>query len=237
MNDIVSQIHCHKCNSFFPQTEEYFRRNRHGNISSPCKVCIAITKRAYRQTNPDKVAADKKRDYEKRKDAISAYHKQWRLENIERVREYQKQYSLDHAEEYRLRSAIWYSNNKKRASLSNAANYQRKKETKKAYVREWVRKNPEKAKASAKASRHNRRAREISAEGVFTTEDILIAYRSQRGRCWHCGCKVDKDFHADHLVSLKHGGTNWPNNMVVSCSDCNLSKGGKFCWQWNGKLF
>lgn len=237
MSDIIPQIHCHRCDTFYPQTEEFFRRNRHGNLSSPCRKCVAATKRAYRKANPDKVAADKKRDYEKRKEAIREYHKQWYQSNIEQQRAYKKQYSLDHAEEARERASIWYANNKKRASKSNASRYQRQKEIIKARVREYAKRHPDKIRMYSKTRTQNRRARVLAAEGSFTVKDIRIAYSSQRGRCWHCFKHVDKKFHADHLVPLDKGGTNWPNNIVVSCSNCNLSKGAKYCYQWNGRLF
>lgn len=198
---------------------------------------IAQQKREWRQNNPELVAASKKRHYEKYKTRINAYRKQWYLDNLERMREYNRIYALDHREEAKLRASLWYSNNKKRAAKTGAVRYQKNKEAIKQRVRDWARDNPVRAKNNAKASRSNRRARAIAAEGFFTADDVALAYRSQRGRCWHCGCHVDKDFHADHLISLKNGGTNWPNNLVVSCSDCNLRKGAKHCYQWNGKLF
>jgi hypothetical protein len=198
---------------------------------------IAQQKREWRQNNPELVAAQKKRHYEKHKAKIRAYHREWRMRNMEKMRAYHKQYGIDHAEEISLRTRIWYMKNRLRISELGKLHYQANKERIKANVRDWCKRNPEKVKMHSKVRSQNRRARELAAEGFFTTEDILLAYRSQRGRCWHCGKHVDQKFHADHLIPLKHGGTNWPNNIVCSCSHCNLSKGGKLCYQWNGKLF
>ena len=84
-----------------------------------------------------------------------------------------------------------------------------------------------------KAIQHKRRA----VEGEYTTADVELQYRSQRGKCWHCGEALNNTFHIDHLIPLDKGGTNWPNNIVCSCKNCNLSKGAKMTYEWNGRLF
>jgi 5-methylcytosine-specific restriction endonuclease McrA len=104
-------------------------------------------------------------------------------------------------------------------------------------VKNWRSANNVRVKINNKRRKAMRRARELQAAGSFTAQDILIAYRAQKGRCWHCGKLVGDDFHDDHLIPLKRGGSNWPNNIVISCPVCNLSKGSKLTQEWNGKLF
>jgi hypothetical protein len=103
--------------------------------------------------------------------------------------------------------------------------------------KDWARNNQDRVRANNKRRKAHRRAREIAAEGFFTAKDVLIAYRSQRGKCWHCFKHVGINYHADHLIPLNRGGTNWPNNIVISCPRCNLSKGAKLTQEWNGRLF
>ncbi len=44
--------------------------------------------------------------------------------------------------------------------------------------------------------------------------------------CYHCK-KDTPDGHCDHLIPLSKGGTDSIDNLVWSCKDCNLSKGGR----------
>lgn len=54
----------------------------------------------------------------------------------------------------------------------------------------------------------------------------FIFYRD-RGRCSYCGMEIRKRFmHIDHIVPVCEGGTNNRCNLTVSCSKCNLKKGG-----------
>lgn len=113
--------------------------------------------------------------------------------------------------------------------------HEREKQQKKEKQRER-RANPEyreREKQRSKVKQHKRRA----AEGEFTTADVELQYRSQRGKCWHCGKELNGVYHVDHLIPLDKGGTNYANNIVCSCKKCNLSKGGKYTYEWNGRLF
>lgn len=73
--------------------------------------------------------------------------------------------------------------------------------------------------------------------GRHSKRDIERQYCSQKGKCWHCGKPLNNKFHVDHLIPLSRGGTDFSNNIVCSCSECNLSKNNKLCSEWNGRLF
>jgi 5-methylcytosine-specific restriction endonuclease McrA len=46
--------------------------------------------------------------------------------------------------------------------------------------------------------------------------------------CRYCGRQSDiVPLHIDHVMPVCQGGTNDPENLVTSCSDCNLGKGGR----------
>ena len=83
---------------------------------------------------------------------------------------------------------------------------------------------------------HNRRALKRGIPGTFTVDDILLQYRSQKGRCWWCQKNLNNSFQPDHLVPFDKGGANWPNNIVCSCASCNYSKGPKMPYKWIGRL-
>lgn len=82
-----------------------------------------------------------------------------------------------------------------------------------------------------------RRANKLEVGGSHTAADIDLQYRSQKGKCWHCGKKLNGKFHIDHLIPLARGGSNNPDNIVCSCAYCNLSKGAKLPQEWNGRFF
>lgn len=78
-----------------PERTKEWHRNYHAGRTDEVRAYraenaehIAQQKREWRKNNPDKVAADKKRDYEKRKSAIHVYHRKWTKSNPDKVRDY-----------------------------------------------------------------------------------------------------------------------------------------------------
>jgi len=46
--------------------------------------------------------------------------------------------------------------------------------------------------------------------------------------CKYCGRQSDVvPLHVDHVLPVCQGGTNDPENLITSCEECNLGKGGK----------
>jgi 5-methylcytosine-specific restriction endonuclease McrA len=82
----------------------------------------------------------------------------------------------------------------------------------------------------------NRRSKASKSDSKTMANDIAAIYKSQKGKCWWCGKKVGDTYHVDHRVPLAQGGTNDPGNLVVSCPECNLSKGGKMPHEWSNRL-
>ena len=95
----------------------------------------------------------------------------------------------------------------------------------------------DRGKNAHRVTSSKRRAKKRNAEGFYTNDDIEVQYRSQSGKCWHCGKQLKGKYEVDHLIPLDKGGTNWPNNIVCACRKCNRSKGAKLTIEWNGKLF
>lgn len=47
--------------------------------------------------------------------------------------------------------------------------------------------------------------------------------------CAYCGVGVTKSTRTiDHIIPLKHGGSNDISNLCISCKDCNRKKGHNF---------
>ena len=80
-------------------------------------------------------------------------------------------------------------------------------------------------KASAKNSKHKRRA--IEKKGDVTSSQILELQNNAK-TCYWCNVSLkNKNIHIDHYVPLSKGGMHTLNNLVVSCSKCNLTKNAK----------
>src|SRR3546814_5236792 len=69
----------------------------------------------------------------------------------------------------------------------------------------------------------------VSSGGEFTAEDIYAMLAAQKKKCWYCGTKLTA-YHVDHRIPLARGGSNGPENLVIACHACNLSKGAKLPW-------
>lgn len=119
---------------------------------------------------------------------------------------------------------------------------------KKASQKRYRDNHPDRARASSKryylanldkqrVIRARRRARKFNAEGTHTIEDMQRQYKAQKGLCWWCNKPVEwGTHHEDHLVPLARGGTNWPNNLVITCVHCNLSKNDRLPHEWSDRL-
>lgn len=98
-----------------------------------------------------------------------------------------------------------------------------------ARAKRWRDKNPEQARNSRLVSDRNRRSRKRGAEGIHNAEDIANILKRQKYKCAECRVSVRKieKRHVDHIVPLALGGSNWPSNLQILCSACNLHKAAK----------
>lgn len=104
------------------------------------------------------------------------------------------------------------------------------------WERNWRKRNPEKTRTNSRNSHLKRRM----IVGTHTADDVKRQYKSQKGKCYWCGEKVGKSYHVDHVIPVSKGGTNYPENIVIACPRCNISKGAKLPHEWrgnHGKMF
>lgn len=97
-----------------------------------------------------------------------------------------------------------------------------------ARQREWVRRNPEMARAQS----HNARAKQWRVPGRITGPELKARYEAQEGRCHWCGTPLDDGYEVDHLIPLSKGGANDISNVVCACVRCNASRGAKLPGDW-----
>lgn len=90
--------------------------------------------------------------------------------------------------------------------------------------RSWL--STRKGRASKTAAAHRRRSLVEGAQGDHTADDVFAMIDALGAECIFCGSTGDET--VDHILSLSprkdKGGSNWPQNLSISCSSCNKSK-------------
>jgi 5-methylcytosine-specific restriction endonuclease McrA len=228
---------CKQCGGEFPATLEYFRVSRHGNVSSPCKSCIAAKKQEWRENNPQLVKDEKARSHVKCREKNNARAKAWYEANRETVLERIRKENAENPQPNRDRVAKWYEANRGAVLEKAFAKYYLDVDASRAKRRNYKPKKTLRYATVRKASKANRRAREMNAEGSHTAAEIRELFHDQHGRCGYCGINLmvsdtKAEYHVDHIVPLSRGGSNYIDNILVSCADCNLSKGDKLLQDW-----
>jgi 5-methylcytosine-specific restriction endonuclease McrA len=147
------------------------------------------------------------------REAGVTYRREWRARNREKVRAYVRKWAAANPDKVRANQAAWIRANPERWAAIRAA---------------WYAANPE----AQRVHKQTRRARERSAEGSFTADDIATLFMAQEGRCTGCSVDLGKSFHVDHDVPLSRGGSNWPSNLQLLCKPCNSSKGTRTMEEW-----
>jgi 5-methylcytosine-specific restriction endonuclease McrA len=232
-----------------PFTVEYFGPDKRlkSGLSADCKVCRNARSKLWHQANRDRARENAHRWYEENRerkleldreryqsdpDRAREKTRRWREANLEFARERTRQWRAANPDRARESTRRWREANpdkqKESARRWRLTNPDKKREA----LRLWHEENPEKVRIY----QHNRRARKLNNGGTHTAEDIRALYKSQKGRCWYCGKKVGDNYHVDHRVPLSRGGSNAPENLVVGCPTCNLSKHDRLPHEWCGRL-
>jgi hypothetical protein len=251
---------CTHCNQIFPATTEYFSPSTLGKygLRSKCKPCearVAVEKRhslgakslPKRKKGESRQCSHCERwmpstdEFFKRrsdrphcfrswcKDCINAkdqaYMRDRRQDKaiVQREREYDKKRRSK--PEVKARISKQQSEHLKNPVV---------KQARKQYSHEYEQRPERRLKRRVRSSIS--RAQRRAAEGFYTKADVELLMRSQKGLCWWCGKPAGDNYEVDHRIAISRGGTNWPNNLCISCFDCNRQKHNKLPHEWNGRL-
>lgn len=69
-----------------------------------------------------------------------------------------------------------------------------------------------------------RKIRTKGAEGKFTKNDIKRMFDEQKGICPYCNEDITEEYHIEHKTPISRGGSNWPENLHLTCAPCNYKK-------------
>lgn len=149
-------------------------------------------------------------------------------QHLEEKREYARQYAAAHREQKREYSRKYYALHRDRYCENSRKYRNSHPEKRRKDFRAWRLANPDKVKARI----NRRRALKQGAKGsnVFFNEKAQL--KRQKGCCAYCGEKMTK-YHIEHVIPLSRGGSDHPDNKVLACPSCNLSKGNKLPHEWS----
>lgn len=173
--------------------------------------------------NPGKIRANKRKYYDANLDLVKERVRVYAQANQDQVREYKRKYQAKNADEEADRLRKYRQDN-----ASYVAQYMRQYQDRnrlkiKYQKRQYRIAHPEVHRASS----HNRRAREIGADGNYTAEDVLAINERQNHKCFYCGASTENSYHVDHYIALSKGGSNFPENLRIACQPCNSKKHDK----------
>lgn len=139
-----------------------------------------------------------------------------------------KKYMLsdEFREKQNKRTSEYKRQNKDKIIDQRRKYYEKNQQKQKDATRAWKQNNKEKVVCQ----RSERRAR---MKGCVVERVDIEKIRSGN-RCFWCGKKIKKGHkHVDHVMPLALGGSHSENNLVLSCSKCNLSKSAKHPNEWS----
>lgn len=246
-NCITHTKTCAICGNTYPATREYFPWGNK-SLRRQCLTCEkerlhrhAVEHKSekseydkkYRAANQEKILADKKRYYLEHKEQIALYHREYARQHREQKRAYCRAYNQANKERIRARQRQYDHEHREERRAQQRAYWASNRDHLLEYHRQYHKEHPE----YRKAQKSRRRSLEYAGNGSFSHADVRMLFHSQNGRCWWCGKRIkDKRYHVDHRIPLVRGGTNNPENLCISCPDCNLQKGAKLPQEWNGRL-
>jgi len=194
---------------------EFPRRKRaKDGVDTLCRACKTKSVREWRAANHE---------------AAQEYNRRYYADNREEKREYCRQYYVENRVKILERKRQYHVNNQDARQEYNRQYYKEKRAVILEGKRHYHATNPDIGHARS----IRRRARKAAAGGTHTPSDIRTQLKRQKSRCYWCGKKV-MDYHVDHVIPLSRGGSNGPENLVIACPSCNLSKGRKLPHEWNG---
>lgn len=157
------------------------------------------------------------------------------LANHDRERARRNAYDAANPEKKQAWFKAWYDRNREARSRQKAEERRANPELLQLRWRRWAEANPEQTAANGRL----RRARKRDAEGHHSGAEIKALLVRQKIKCASCSQSLKSGYHADHIVPLSKGGSNWITNIQLLCPTCNLRKWAKdpLIWaQTEGRL-
>ncbi len=141
-----------------------------------------------------------------------------------------KQWRLNNPELYHKRRKEIYRRDRE-LNIQRATEWARKNKNKRVIIKnKWRAKNKELTNFYTK----NYSYRKKGAEGAHTFEEYAKKLDRLGGLCFYC--RINRAGTKDHIIPLSKGGSNYIDNIVPSCVNCNSSKRDKLISEWKPNL-
>ena len=218
-------------------------KSKKDGLSFNCKSCIKIYKDENRKNNPEKIKLSRQKHYEKNRENLLKKSQEWKDKNREHhnktSRQYRdknreiiikkkKEYYLKNKENHLQVCKEWAFENKEKLKEYKSEYYLKNKEMLILKSNEY--RKTEQGKIVKRNSNHKRRT--LTKNGDVTTQQLKELYSTVKN-CYWCNTKLNKNnTHLDHFMPLSKGGLHTIDNLVLSCSYCNLQKHAKDPYQF-----
>lgn len=219
---------CSGCKEAKPATLEFFYRHKADKLQSWCKACHSRA-RAERHKNPGRVAPPRPTK------GITGLPKacvkcgEFKPDTPEFFGPARKSLRADCR-------ACERERHRKRQERVRAQRTPDEKEQVRQRQKEYAAKNF----VALRANSHRHRALRRAVPGSWTGHDIRDLFIRQKSCCLYCGIRLGwrgAKWHIDHFVPISRGGSNFPENLVLACAFCNLSKHDKMPWEFMPEKF
>lgn len=220
---------CSQCGGEFPATKEYFQWRSRSGVRNPCRICDRKNQHKHRQENIEAV-----RQYDRERYYRDLEHNR-AIRRLSYYRFRAQRIAKSSARYHEMKGQITeqrkeYYERTKQATLDKNCEYRRRNRERIAAKRKEYASG--KGREVIRAIHRNRKARKRNAPGSHTAADVQRIYDAQKGYCYYCGVEVGDLYHVDHVIPLVRGGSNAPDNLVIACPVCNLSKHNKLPHEW-----
>jgi 5-methylcytosine-specific restriction endonuclease McrA len=171
---------------------------------------------------------------EEKRQQRNEYMKKWRAANPERANELVRNSQAKNPEKYRQLQAQKYLRWKlekperlKEIQAKAQAKFNLKRPwldynhlaSNKARMSKWVKANPERMRVIRQRAKAKRRG----VVGYYTSAQWERLVRQYNNTCPSCR-QTGVPLHADHIIPVVRGGTNWIWNIQPLCKPCNSRK-------------
>jgi 5-methylcytosine-specific restriction endonuclease McrA len=191
-----------------------------------------VAARRWNAAHPDRVKARNNAYYAAHREEVLAREAADRVAHPEKFRAREEAQRAAHREERNVYSRAYHAARRDKLNDRSRAYYHAHAEEMRATNREWYLAHPEERRCYESA----RRAKAAASPGHHTAADVAAQRTRQKGRCYWCGEKVGRHYHVDHVFPLSRGGGDGPENLVIACVPCNLSKNARLPSEWSGRL-
>ena len=191
----------------------------------------------WREKNRERYNARARRDYQRRKEKILDYNREYRKNNLSKIAANQREYHAKNAVKRRaqamelFRREMATTEGRAKRQLSQRKSFQKNKASILARHKAWRAKNPHLAWFYAQRYRALKKKATINLAGI---KQWMREIRSKKTAvCYYCQRVTPlSEIHFDHIVALSKGGAHSVENLCVSCETCNLQKGSKPIRAW-----